>query len=810
MVVRFTLVLLVVWLALYVPLPLGAAEDETDTASALLRAEDERIRAMHALTAADAARAATPPQPVALPMLPGSVCGASFTRLVEVDSADGLRKALLDARPGDAIHMADGVYQGRFVAANAGTPTARITLCGSRAAIIDGGGIVNGYGLHLTASHWNLVGFGIRNVLKGLMIDGAQQTVVRALEVYQIGDEAIHVRLFSSNTLIEQSWIHDIGLHDPKFGEGVYLGSAFTNWPRYTNGQPDNSDRSIVRNNVFGPGLTAEAVDIKEGTTGGVVSGNLFQGTTSAAKTWVDIKGNSYLVAGNRVLHQAGTTPLPVAEAQTVLAGWGLNNIVRDNTSEVAKRTQVEPFRAAHIPGGLATIVLPGRPVAYTLSEVLARFPSSFERLAPGVLLLKEHLLLGKGGHLTIDSGQGELRLLSGPEGFVSIVAFRSELTIAGNAAQLVRINSWHAAAGARDNELNDGRAYVLVRGGRMDIAYSEFADLGFGLGQNSGVAWKGFSKEKSLGDVSNSRFIRNQFGAYTYDAEGMRWTGNLFYANYGYGFDPHDFSNNFVVERNAAIGNGSHGIIFSRGCEGNIIRFNTADRNLGHGIFIDDGKVLQNGNPRYALPVPSNNNLIEHNLVRGNDVGIAFEGGEHNVVRENYLHANQTGMRLNDNVSDNEFVNNRVLGNVTLGIHLFNGSQRNQIVGNRITGGKGGVLIKDSPANVVQNNQIAGVVGRGVTVEGPAAETLVTGNTIAGNGSQAIDIDKALDLSAERVAGNELSAWTVGRLMGPLETVLNFVRYHPSILLWVIIFLVPLGARLIVRRGLPPTLSER
>ena len=51
-----------------------------------------------------------------------------------------------------------------------------------------------------------------------------------------------------------------------------------------------------------------------------------------------------------------------------------------------------------------------------------------------------------------------------------------------------------------------------------------------------------------------------NWFGAYTFEAQGMRFLDSTFRDNAAYGFDPHDLSNDFLVERNVAHGNGRTG----------------------------------------------------------------------------------------------------------------------------------------------------------------------------------------------------------------------------------------------------------
>jgi hypothetical protein len=105
---------------------------------------------------------------------------------------------------------------------------------------------------------------------------------------------------------VQHSYIHDAGRSTPGYGEDLYFGSAQSNWPKYgENGGtgPDRGDRDQALNNTFGPNVTAGHIDIKEGATGGLASGNTFDGRGISgqhyADSWIDAKGNNYLFQGN-------------------------------------------------------------------------------------------------------------------------------------------------------------------------------------------------------------------------------------------------------------------------------------------------------------------------------------------------------------------------------------------------------------------------------------------------------------------------------------------------------------------------------
>ncbi|MBO4270489.1 hypothetical protein GSF24_07500 [Microbispora triticiradicis] len=247
-----------------------------------------------------------------------------------VGSAGELREALRSARAGDVIRLRPGTYRGRFVARHSGTPKKPIYLCGPAAAVLDGGGVGKGYGFHLDgAGYWRLVGFTVRNSQKGVMADGTRGSVIQGLTVRDIGDEAVHLRAFSSGNIVQYNRIDNTGLRRAEFGEGVYLGSAKSNWDRYSGGRMDRSDRNLVRGNVIRS--RAEAVDVKEGTRGGRIVGNVFDGSALVAATadsWVDVKGNGYLIEGN----VGRNTPVDGFQTHEIVDGWGTGNVFRRNT----------------------------------------------------------------------------------------------------------------------------------------------------------------------------------------------------------------------------------------------------------------------------------------------------------------------------------------------------------------------------------------------------------------------------------------------------------------------------------------------
>ena len=272
------------------------------------------------------------PTPATTPTAPASAACPQPT--VPVSTAGELQAALDEAAPGAVIGLAPGSYPGTFTLARSGTPEAPLTVCGPADAVLDGGRIDDGYVLHLDGvSDVVVSGFSIRNGQKGLMADRTTRSVISGLTVSRVGDEAIHLRDHSTDNLVTGNTISETGARKPKFGEGIYVGTAESNWCDITDCEPDASDRNTISGNTISA-TTAESIDIKEGTSGGTVEGNVFDGSAleeDDADSWVDVKGNDWVIAGN-----SGTdSPADGFQTHEIVDGWGTRNVFRGNTAAV-------------------------------------------------------------------------------------------------------------------------------------------------------------------------------------------------------------------------------------------------------------------------------------------------------------------------------------------------------------------------------------------------------------------------------------------------------------------------------------------
>jgi hypothetical protein len=277
------------------------------------------------------------------PVTDPAVAGTCGFGGVSVTGPDDLADALADAEPGDQILLGAGTYDGPFEITRSGTAQDPITLCGPREAVLDGGSTDHGYALHLDhASYWQVRGITVTGGQKGVMLDGSSHVELADLAVTRTGDEGIHLRAGSSHNVVRDSLVEHTGLREPEYGEGIYVGTAESNWCDVSDCDPDRSDHNEITGNTIRD-TTAEAIDVKEGTTGGTIDGNDLSGPSSdAADSVVDVKGNRWIVSGNR-LRALGADAIQV---HVVVSQWGRGNRFVRNSYQLT------------VPGGFAVNVV--------------------------------------------------------------------------------------------------------------------------------------------------------------------------------------------------------------------------------------------------------------------------------------------------------------------------------------------------------------------------------------------------------------------------------------------------------------------
>ena len=275
---------------------------------------------------------------------------------VNVSTPAELQNALNAATAGQTIVLAKGYYKksGGFSVpvGISGTKNQPIILQGAADVTISSGSLTSGYGFYLQGNnnYWIIDGFHIRYSAKGIVSDSGCHNIISNLNVHFVGGEGIHLRSFSSYNKVENCFVDSTGRDLPQwtggYAEGIYVGSANSNWSKYTKGNPDTSNYNHITGNVFGDSIISENIDIKEGTKWGVVSNNTFNGKglngANSADSWVDAKGDYWTIECNtgtfvKGLPGASATANGFQDHENSVSSftYGHNNTFSNNTSNI-------------------------------------------------------------------------------------------------------------------------------------------------------------------------------------------------------------------------------------------------------------------------------------------------------------------------------------------------------------------------------------------------------------------------------------------------------------------------------------------
>lgn len=338
------------------------------------------------------------------------------------------------------------------------------------------------------------------------------------------------------------------------------------------------------------------------------------------------------------------------------------------------------------------TIVVEGSGEA-TLGAVAAALgrPKLLSELGPGEWLLAANLEIRPGTTLLIAGPEVRwLKLRSDDKGFVSLKARGGRLVLADTC-----VSSWDPGRGHVDENVADGRSFVLARdGAQMTIHRSRLHHLGYQADESYGLAWR---LEGTGGEIVDSELAHNFYGLYTYQVQGLVVRGNVVRHSVMYGIDPHTDSSGLLIENNLAHHNGKHGIILAEGCSDSIIRNNRAYANGLHGI---------------VLYSDSDDNLVEGNTAYDNgQQGINLNGSSGSRVMGNTVYKNGSdGIGIGGGSSENVITGNIVRENRQHGIHLYSKAADNTVEANRVDrNGRYGIYVKSAGNRVLATNEVRG-----------------------------------------------------------------------------------------------------
>ncbi|GAA4272458.1 hypothetical protein GCM10022258_17520 [Aquimarina gracilis] len=290
---------------------------------------------------------------------------------IECSDVDCIIEAMKNAQPGDEIIITSGTYTApdkfnfgnkatRFGSDKNGTASKPITLRAknpSNPPILKGvNGTYDGYVMFILGDYWILKDLVLEEGSKGIVFDNANHGLIENVVVRELGEEGIHLRDGSSNNLVKNCRVYNVGIKKPGIGEGLYVGSdkgqhesAGQAGDIFDNKYNPRCDNNTIEGCIIGPNVTAEGADIKEGTKNTIIRNCTFSAEglsgENSADAFIDLKG-AYAFVYNNTFNRDGSTILN-AGVDFLDRGTGFNtgfrNAIFGNTFNLGSRASEIP-----------------------------------------------------------------------------------------------------------------------------------------------------------------------------------------------------------------------------------------------------------------------------------------------------------------------------------------------------------------------------------------------------------------------------------------------------------------------------------
>ncbi|MCZ2822539.1 right-handed parallel beta-helix repeat-containing protein [Modestobacter sp. VKM Ac-2977] len=504
---------------------------------------------------------------------------------------------------------------------------------------------------------------------------------------------------------------------------------------------------------------------------------------------------------------QAGTQAAPAVAAAPVSSVSAERQTALLASEDERLLTIVGSVRPGSAPyvhefDGTQTLVLTAGGLAYGLADLIEL--GAAEVQPDGAVLLTEHVFVAPGARLIIDAPGTALRLRSDASGFVSLVAWKADMTLTGADGQPLAVTSWSAGERGPDSTPVDGRAYVRDASGAMELRHVAVSDLGFWSGRTSGVAWTGSSSTEVTGAILDSTFRDNHYGAFASQAEELTVTGSDFSDNAVDGLSLHRSTAQTVIEDSTARGNGRHGFSADQGSESVTYTDVTAEKNAAYGVFFS-GTPLSDGRSAGGTSLRSYGQVqVDGGVFRQNGkAGLRVVDGDDVTITGTRIADNRDGIVLVGTSAPTEVVGSTVSGDHRFGITVTGGAAA--VTGNKVSGSETAIRVRDAAVDVV-DNKVREATAHAISVVGASAGSTVEENTIGGRGPSGLDVYRVAEGVSIDLAANDVGGWTRDRDNWTYWS--TFIPNHPMLLLWVLVLGVPvlLGVRARRARVTPGT----
>jgi parallel beta-helix repeat protein len=456
---------------------------------------------------------------------------------------------------------------------------------------------------------------------------------------------------------------------------------------------------------------------------------------------------------------------LAAADAQRVVDAQAAASAAAGRKVDVSRA-----FRVLTTPR--ATLVLPGRGTPYTLDELAATAPGSV-RASGGTYDVVEDLLVARGATLQLDAGQ-TVRLASDASGFSSIVASGGAIVAAGTSGSRVAIESWDAGANAPDTRTADGRAYIRVTGGALQLTSTDVTGLGFWSGSTSGLTASGGSGSSgAAGDIGVGADGATSIAIASYPAAsasvalddvtirggatglavdgiaGAKLTGTTVADSLVDGVALQDVSGASIASGTVS-GNARDGIAVSGASSHLAIGGTTVTGNARDGITVDGRAAASDPDGTGAGSSPATGAAITTSTVTGNGrYGVELLGGRDPSVAHSTIAGGVMGVVAHGGVASPRVTDDAISGQLQRGVAILDGTTKADVEGDRISRTAVGIQVRDAGATVT-GNRIADAAVEGISLVGSLSGSRIISNTIVGTGAGSVDAARAQHATIE------------------------------------------------------------
>ena len=182
--------------------------------------------------------------------------------LIIVSPGNDLNEILNSTKGGDTVLIKAGTYNNVSLSNNKYSEKYPLVIRSfdSGQVFISGNSITKGTSMELISCSYIVVdGLTFINSMYGIYVKSSDHIILKNNEIYNTGQEAVHIGRSSRYVDVLGNTIHNTGQFNSKWAEGVYVGSGSYGGNNF----PDNCEYVWIENNLIYETGNAEGINIK-------------------------------------------------------------------------------------------------------------------------------------------------------------------------------------------------------------------------------------------------------------------------------------------------------------------------------------------------------------------------------------------------------------------------------------------------------------------------------------------------------------------------------------------------------------------